>query len=146
MRPDSIRMGSRLNARLGAGSCVLALLLATGCEHAAHPPARKLATVSCPQSEMVPAYSNHRSYPQWDPTRPPAAARIVRCFASMSLASAGGYPPWAPRGALIVDGVLPRAHGGWRARPVSCSRPEARLPGALPRRRVGDDVTGAELQ
>lgn len=107
-------LGKRLAAPIryrrtvrGAGSCALALLLVTGCEHAAHPAAaRRQAIVSCPPAEVVPAYSDHRSYPRWDPTRPPPAARIVRCFASMSVASARGYPPGAPRGALLVDGVF----------------------------------------
>jgi hypothetical protein len=77
----------------------------TGCDQAGHPAARTRAIRNCPTSEAVPGYGNHHSYPQWDPTSPPAG-RIVRCFASLTRATAMGYPAAAPRGTLIVDGVF----------------------------------------
>ncbi len=90
---------------LRAGSCALALLLVTACEHALHPAARTHTILSCSTGD-VPAYSNHRSYPPWDLRPPPPAARIVRCFDSLTRATARGYPPAAARGTLIVDGVF----------------------------------------
>lgn len=102
--PNALRRCLR-NVRTSELS-VLALLLMTGCAHSAPSTYRKHRIETCGTGAVVPAYSNHRSYPSWDPTRPPPTARVVRCFATLDQARNRGYPPGAPRGSLIVGGVF----------------------------------------